>query len=214
MLVRPAPRRADSSSTTDSVIAHVASFDRRMRLGKSCRSGAVRAALLLVLPFAAARAAPAAAQVPRPAPPPADSVAVQDSTGFSASSALIRSLILPGWGQAYVGAHGRGALYFALEGGSLWMLYKSSRALADARERESFLRENGALAEGQRLSIASSRAQQVEDWITLSIFWALFAGADAYVSAQLADFVGHVGALPGPDGEVRFQVRMSVGGGR
>ncbi|HEU4452150.1 MAG TPA: DUF5683 domain-containing protein, partial [Longimicrobium sp.] len=167
------------------------------------------AALLLALVLTAR---PAATQVTQGARGPADSVAAEDSTPYSASSALIRSLILPGWGQAYVGAHGRGALYFALEGGSLWMLYKSSRALADARELESYLRENDALAEGQRLSIASSRAQQVEDWITLSVFWALFAGADAYVSAQLADFVGHVGALPGPDGEVRFQVRMNVGG--
>ncbi|HEX6070487.1 MAG TPA: DUF5683 domain-containing protein [Longimicrobiaceae bacterium] len=179
-----------------------------MTSGTIRRDYVLLAALLLALVLTAR---PAATQVPQGAQAPADSVAA-DSTPYSASSALIRSLILPGWGQAYVGAHGRGALYFALEGGSLWMLYKSSRALADARELESYLRENDALAEGQRLSIASSRAQQVEDWITLSVFWALFAGADAYVSAQLADFVGHVGALPGPDGEVRFQVRMNVGG--
>lgn len=149
-----------------------------------------------------------------PPPAPVDSVQPADTVVFSARSALIRSLILPGWGQAYVGAHGRGALYFALEAGSLWMVYKSSRALAAAKGLEDYLRENDALTRGERLALAESRAQQVEDWITLSIFWALFAGADAYVSAQLADFVGHVGAAPGPEGELRLQVRMNVGGHR
>jgi hypothetical protein len=211
MLMRPAPGRADSSLTIDRTVDFVTSFDRPMRSADCRRGGMLAVALVLAL---LVPAGPSAAQVPQGAPAPADTVAAADSTPYSATSALVRSLVLPGWGQAYVGAHGRGALYFALEAGSLWMLYKSSRALDDARERESYLREIGALAEGQRLSIASSRAQQVEDWITLSVFWALFAGADAYVSAQLADFVGHVGALPEADGEVRFQVRMNVGGAR
>lgn len=181
-----------------------------------------------------------AAQVPveQPQPQPADTVEVNlegasdavsaggradtvpvaipaapiDSVRLSASSALIRSFVLPGWGQSYVGDHGRGALYFALESGSLWMVYRTSRALAAAREQERFLHERAELPIGQRLPLAASRAQQVEDWITLSIFWALFSGADAYVSAQLSDFVGHVGALPGPDGELQFQVRFDVGG--
>lgn len=133
---------------------------------------------------------------------------------YSAHSALIRSLVLPGWGQAYVDAPGRGAFYFALEAGSLWMVYKSDRALAAARKRESELREAGRLGLQQRDSLAQTRAQQVEDWITLSIFWALFSAADAYVSAQLADFPGHVGAAPGANGEARFQVRVNVGGPR
>lgn len=180
------------------------------------RVRAVRAPLLrLALPLLAllggAWSTPADAQEL-----PADTVQVDrvapDSVPLSARSALLRSLVLPGWGQSYVGAHGRGALYFALEGASLWMVYKSSRSLAAARRLESSLRENGALGADQRLELAQSRAQQVEDWITLSIFWALFAGADAYVSAQLADFAGHVGAAPGPAGEVRLQVQFDVGG--
>jgi hypothetical protein len=173
-------------------------------------SGRLLLVLLLVL---LASAKGAAAQVPSAGAAPADTLTA-DSTPFSASGALLRSFLLPGWGQAYVGAHGRGALYFALEAGSLWMVYKSNRALADARELESYRREIGALGENERLSIAESRAQQVEDWITLSVFWALFAGADAYVSAQLADFVGHVGAEPGPQGELRLQMNVNVGGRR
>lgn len=137
--------------------------------------------------------------------------AVQDTVYPSARTALIRSLVLPGWGQTYVGAHGRGAFYFALETGSLWMVYRTSRALAAARDRERELREIGALGANEPLALAESRAQQVEDWITLSIFWALFAGADAYVSAQLADFAGHVGVAPDRGGGVRFQVRFDAG---
>lgn len=157
------------------------------------------------------RALPAQ-EVPEAAEP--EPTVTPDSTRLSAQSALIRSFVLPGWGQAYVGEHGRGVLYFALESGSLWMVYKSSRALAAARRLEASMRENGALGPTQRLPLAQSRSQQVEDWITLSVFWALFAGADAYVSAQLADFAGHVGAAPGPEGEVRFQVQFDVGGVR
>ena len=176
-------------------------------------SRSVRVLLLLAGSGAVLSPAPVRAQEPVAA---AEPVLEQpaDTARPSAQAALFRSLVLPGWGQAYVGAHGRGAFYFALESGSLWMVYKSSRSLAAARALEREMRENGALGQDQRLALARSRAQQVEDWITLSIFWALFAGADAYVSAQLADFAGHVGAAPGADGEMRLQVRMHVGGGR
>ena len=165
--------------------------------------------VLLAPPPATAQETPDTLPAARPAAVPADSV-----RPLSAQGALIRSFVLPGWGQTYVGAHGRGAFYFALESGTHSMVYKTSRARSAARDHESNMRENGALGSTERLPLAESRAQQVEDWITLSIFWALFAGADAYVSAQLADFAGHVGAAPGPSGELRFQVRMDVGGPR
>lgn len=181
---------------------------RRIPLLRACT-------LLLGLLAAPALAPPTQAQeldtvpvvtTPRRVPAPA----VPD-TFPSARSALIRSLVLPGWGQAYVGAHGRGAFYFALEASSLWMVYRTSRALSAARVRERELREIGTLGPNQPLPLAESRSQQVEDWITLSIFWALFAGADAYVSAQLADFAGHVGVAPERGGGMRFQVQLDAG---
>lgn len=149
--------------------------------------------------------------VPEPVSTAEEALQAPDTVFPSARTALIRSLVLPGWGQAYVGAPGRGAFYFALEAGSLWMVYRTTQSLSAARQLEYELRENGALGSQQRHPLAASRAQQVEDWITLSIFWALFAGADAYVSAQLADFPGHVGVTPGPNGEMRFQVRLDQG---
>jgi hypothetical protein len=54
----------------------------------------------------------------------------------------------------------------------------------------------------------------VEDWITLSVFFLFFSGADAYVAAQLSDFSQHLGVLPGEDGSTQFQVSLPVGGGR
>lgn len=132
----------------------------------------------------------------------------------SARGALIRSLVLPGWGQAYVGAPGRGAVYFALEAGSVWMTYTTLRQLGEARETQRWLRETGELAEGDRLAVVDAREDQLEDWITLSVFVLLFGAADAYVTAQLADFGEHVGVGPATGGGVRLQARLPVGARR
>jgi hypothetical protein len=168
----------------------------------------LRSAALLALSLASAAAA--SAQQPA-APPPPPAAAEADSSTVSARGALIRSLILPGWGQSYVGAPGRGAIYFALEAGSLWMTYKTAQSLRTARELESWLRETGQLPEDDRLAIAESREEQREDWIALSLFWILASGADAYVSAQLADFSERVGVRPTPSGGLELEARFPVG---
>lgn len=165
-------------------------------------------AALLALSLALA----AVASAQQPAAPPAPPAAAEaDSATVSARGALIRSLVLPGWGQSYVGAPGRGAIYFALEAGSLWMTYKTVQSLRTARELESWLRETGQLAEDDRLAIAESREAQREDWIALSVFWLLASGADAYVSAQLADFADRVGVRPTPSGGLELKARVPVG---
>ncbi len=46
--------------------------------------------------------------------------------------------------------------------------------------------------------IISSRRQQREDWIALAVFWALFAGADGWISVQLYGFDERTGL--GPEG--------------
>lgn len=162
-------------------------------------------------PLLAAGAAAAQDPVEAPAPPPAIRPLEPDSARLSARGALIRSLVLPGWGQSYVGAPGRGALYFALEAGSLWMTYRTWTALSDARELESWMRDTGRLAEDEDFGLVESREEQREDWIALSLFWILAAGADAYVSAQLADFDEHLGVRPVPGGGVRLEARVPLG---
>jgi hypothetical protein len=45
-----------------------------------------------------------------------------------------------------------------------------------------------------------SRKKQREDWITLTVFWALVSGMDAFINAQLQDFPVNVNAEPRPGG--------------
>lgn len=156
-----------------------------------------------------------AAQVPTP--PPADSAAVvagADTLQVSARGALLRSIALPGWGQAYVGAPGRGAIYFGMEAGSVWMVLKSRRELAAARALEASLVDPSSTEDPPELPLARARRQQVEDWVTLSVFLLFFSGADAYVAAQLSDFSQHIGIIPGEDGSARLEVSVPIGRGR
>ncbi len=174
-----------------------------------------RVAALLALGLAAAPAA-LRAQEPAPAPGARPDSALPDRRGRSlrrpsATAAMLRSFVLPGWGQAYVGAPGRGAVYFAAETGSLWMVYKSRSERAAARRQSDWLVRQGELTETARFPLLRTRDQQVEDWITLSVFFVLFSGADAYVAAQLADFGAHVGVLPEPQGGARLEVSVPVG---
>jgi hypothetical protein len=169
------------------------------------RSAAVRSLACALATLALGARAPAAAQddpvadtVPAVDAPAADTtrraaapVAAPADTAsprISPGGAFVRSLVLPGWGQSELGAPVRGGVYFALEAGSLWMLYKSDRRLREALRMERAAREAGALAPTARHPLARDRLNQREDWITLSIFWLFFAGADAFVAAHLQDF--------------------------
>lgn len=63
-----------------------------------------------------------------------DSAAADSANGMiSPRSAFIRSLIIPGWGQASVGSYGRGGVFFALQSLSYYMLFRTHHRLQDAR---------------------------------------------------------------------------------
>jgi hypothetical protein len=208
-----------------------------MTLGSSRRPAAILSARLrraaLGCALALAAASPAAAQV-RPTAPPrdtaaaaprdtlvarplpalparADTAAADSARRVSPKGAFVRSLVLPGWGQSAVGNPGRGAIYFALETGSLWMVYKSHRKLAFARRNQEYLREVGELEEDQQSGLVNSREEQLEDWITLSGFLLLFNAADAFVSAHLVDFDERIGVVPGRGGGAGLQLSVPVG---
>jgi hypothetical protein len=145
-------------------------------------------------------------------------VAAVDSAGpeISPRGALLRSFAVPGWGQTYAQAPGRGAIYFGLEAVSLWMVYKTSRQLAAARARDRWARgQNDTPDEDEPpTSLTLSRSQQFEDWVTLAISVALFSGADAYVTAQLSDFAEQVQVRPGAGNSLEIGVTLPVGSGR
>lgn len=149
------------------------------------------------------------ARVPRRAAPPAlDTLAAR---GPSPRGALFRSLLLPGWGQAWVGSPGRGGVYFAMEAASLWMVYRTQVKLDEARAREAWMRSTGALDADADLPLAEARADQREDWIALAVFVALISGADAYVAAHLQDFDERVDIVPGDVGSVRVGASVPLG---
>jgi hypothetical protein len=149
----------------------------------------------------------------RPLAPRADTTATDSLTRrrVTPRGAFLRSLVLPGWGQSEVGAPERGAIYFALEAGSLWMVYKTQQKLEEARDQELIRRAAGDLGPNQRSGLVRERLAQREDWITLSVFWMFFSGADAFVAAHLRDFDEHVGVVPSPSGGAALQVTLPVG---
>jgi hypothetical protein len=178
------------------------------------RGGAPAAALVAALLGVLALAAPAAAQDPAPPPPPppaAPAAPPPPELERSPRGAFLRSVAVPGWGQAWVGSPVRGGVYFAMEAGALWMTYKSHRKLREARFQEQWLRDSGQLAPGAVYGLSRARQDQVEDWLTLSIFLLFFSGADAFVAAHLADFGERVGGGPTLDGGARLQVTLPVG---
>jgi hypothetical protein len=156
---------------------------------KAIRRGVVFAALL-----SAGSAIRLFAQVPDTTPPPPPPplvttgalVVPTDTTHrIRPMGAFLRSLLVPGWGQAATGRHVTGAVFATWEGVSAMMTLKAQSEL-------NYLRET-------RSSLIDAKKQQVQDWIVLWVFNHLFSGAEAFVSAHLQDFPKdlQVRAFPG-----------------
>lgn len=148
---------------------------------------------------------------------------------ISPAGAALRSMIVPGWGHAAVGAYTRGAFYVLADAAAAWMLFKTSvfldrarslegRRVEDVRRR---LAEQGITDPDSILAaidadpavedaraLVDSRQGQLEDWVALGAFLFLLGGADAFISAHLADFPAPVAVAPGAGG--RVELRLSV----
>lgn len=129
---------------------------------------------------------------------------------FSGRGAFVRSLVLPGWGQAYVGAPGRGAVYFAMASGSYYMTWVARRQLLDARREQQWQRDQGQIEATAQTEFVLARERHFEDWAALSLFTVFLAGADAYVSAYLADFDERIGVQTTPSGALRIQAVLPL----
>ena len=132
---------------------------------------------------------------------PADTGQEGEQAPVTPMGAFVRSLVIPGWGQAAVDQPGRGAFYFAAGTFSLFMVIKSQAELDAARR-----------ANPPDLERVDDKTGQRETWIVLWIFISLFAGVDAWVSAHLWDFEGEI--TPPDDGSpgVQFQYNVPVEG--
>lgn len=146
----------------------------------------------------------------------------------SPTGALVRSFLIPGWGQAVSGATERGAVYFTFESLGLWMILKTSKTLGSARDIYDMRRRAASdrlIASGtvnplaaaidadlpvlSALNLVKVREQQREDWMAFGVFALLLGGADAFVAAHLADFPEPLEAAirPLPDMGVEFGFR-------
>lgn len=160
------------------------------------------------------------------------------SRGITPRGAFIRSGFVPGWGHAKVGAYGRGAFYFLVEAVSGFMAVKTHGQLALAKDRRVFWESvmtdriqavegfdletiagldalEEALAEDPHVEdlrgLENARSEQLEDWVALGVFFLFLGGADAYVSAHLADFPGAVEVNTNPSGGVEVGLSLPVG---
>ncbi len=119
------------------------------------------------------------AQVPDTTPSPivttgALVVAPDTAHHIRPMAAFLRSLLVPGWGQAATGRHVTGALFATWEGVAAMMTLK-------AQSERNYLKETHS-------ANLSAKRQEVQDWIVLWVFNHLFSGAEAFVSAHLQDF--------------------------
>jgi|CXWL01.1.fsa_nt_gi hypothetical protein len=96
-----------------------------------------------------------------------------------------RSMLIPGWGQAALDRKLSGGLFVAFEGVAVGMALKAHHEMR-------YLERTGS---GR---LESKRAER-GDWLFLIAVNHLFAGMEAYVSANLYDFPGELQArvLPG-----------------
>ncbi len=152
--------------------------------------------------------------------------------GVTPRGAFLRSLLVPGWGHAEVGSYVRGAFYFATQSTTALMLWKTDTRLARARDRRELMEalvrarlQAGGIVDPAELEAAvageegvegltaleESRSEQREDWIALGIFLLFLGGADAYVSAHLADFPAAIEIEPTPAGGVEVGFSLPVG---
>ena len=144
--------------------------------GRAVRWGAACLALLSAHPpISLSAQVPDTSHAPPPIVTTGALVVPTDTTHrLRPMGAFLRSLLVPGWGQAATGRHVAGAVFATWEGVSAMMTLK-------AQSEFHYLREAGSVNVG-------AKRQEVQDWVVLWIFNHLFSGAEAFVSAHLQDF--------------------------
>lgn len=153
------------------------------------------------------------AQTPGAASPAPLAVRGRFTPPITPRRAFIYSAILPGLGQSRLDRGSSGALFAAVELAAVVMVRRSDADLREARRYGSdTLPTNFNVGSGGTLTpvepvagrydadLVRTRRLHVEDWLAALAFNHLFAGADAFVAAQLWDLPVRLTAAPSPNG--------------
>ena len=128
--------------------------------------------------------------------------------------AFVYSALLPGFGQSRLDRGTSGALFASIELAAVVMMRRSQMDLREARRYQIDTLSNQYVVAGDSVSkngvftnrftrdLVRTRRLHVEDWLAVIAFNHLFAGADAFVSAQLWDVPVELSAYPRPSGAV------------
>ena len=146
---------------------------------------------------------------------PAISAAKLDSlrTPIGPRRAFFYSFLVPGYSQSVLKRHKAATLFMLVEAISLGMIRESAADVHEARRMRSdstivsYLDEAGNAARvvgAPRFNdtYVKTREAHVEDWVALLVANHLFAGADAYVAANLWDVRGRLAIRAVPHGAV------------
>jgi len=150
---------------------------------------------------------------------------------ISPRRAFLTSLLLPGYGQVQLERHNGAMLFAIVEVFSIGMarkaamdLHEAKRSRTDSAVATFQLDANGraildpatGLPRPATFSFGrfdderiNARRTHYEDWIAAIIFNHLFAGADAYVAANLWDFKGNVDVAATPR-SARVMARVTL----
>jgi hypothetical protein len=143
----------------------------------------------------------------------AQTVAGRFTPPITPRRAFVYSAVLPGLGQSRLDRGSSGALFAAMELSAMVMVRRSSADLREARRYQvdtlpgNFtVGSNGTLTPAERVigrydaDLVRTRRLHVEDWLAVIAFTHLFAGADAFVAAQLWDIPVRLTAAPTANG--------------
>ena len=145
----------------------------------------------------------------RPLPPSAVAARARFRPPLTPRRAFIYSAMIPGLGQSRLDRGTAGALFASIELASLVMV---RRSLADWREAKRFQADtlpadftlpsdgkpvpSGQIISRYSADLVRTRRLHLEDWLAVVAFTHLFAGAEAFVSAQLWDSPVDLSAVP------------------
>lgn len=131
---------------------------------------------------------------------------------LSPKKAFLYSALLPGLGQSKLDRGTSGALFASVEMAAITMVRRSRSELLEVRRYRTdslpvnfttdgtTLTPNGVFANRYTEALEKTRQLHLEDWLAVIAFNHLFAGADAFVAAQLWDSPVTLTAIPQRNG--------------